>query len=133
MYYLALGIIIIVVLTLLFTLLFDTEKHVKEKENLKNSEECCGAHDICDKDSLLSSDDKIEYFEDEELDRFKNKDATEYLPEEIEEFSEVLLTLQENEVASWMKSLQLRSINMPTTTRNDALLIVSERRFNSHT
>lgn len=92
------------------------------------SEECCGAHDVCEKDSLLSSSSAIEYYEDEELDRFVGKTALEYSEEEEEEFREVLLTLQEEETAGWLKSLQLREIVMPQAVKDEALLIISEIR-----
>ncbi len=90
--------------------------------------ECCGAHDICEKDSLLSSSSQIEYFEDEELDNYIERPEDTYQQEEVEEFREVLLTLREQEVAAWLKSLQLRNIKLPVEVRDEALLIVSELR-----
>ena len=34
--------------------------------------ECCGQHEICEKESLLAAvSKKIEYYDDEELDRFR--------------------------------------------------------------
>ena len=34
--------------------------------------ECCGMHETCEKDSLLAAVSKeIEYYDDEELDRFR--------------------------------------------------------------
>ena len=36
--------------------------------------ECCGQHQICEKESLLAAvSKKIEYYDDEELDRFKGR------------------------------------------------------------
>ena len=39
-------------------------------------EECCGQHETCERDSLLAAVSKsIEYYDDEELDRFKGIDS----------------------------------------------------------
>lgn len=91
-------------------------------------EECCGAHEVCDKDSLYISDSVIEYFEDEDLDKFsgiKQEDITE---EQIEQLSDVFYTLKEGDVAAWLRSLQLRRIELPDFLREQALMVVSERR-----
>jgi len=42
-------------------------------------EECCGQHEVCEKKSLLAAVSKqIEYYNDEELDRFRGKDSSAY-------------------------------------------------------
>ena len=52
-----------------------------------DSDACCGMHITCEKDSLLASVSReVEYFDDEELDRFAGRGAEDYSPEEIEEF-----------------------------------------------
>ena len=77
-------------------------------------EVCCGQHETCERDSLLAAvSKKIEYYNDEEA---------------IEEFSEVLYTLREVEVAGWLRSLQLRGINLPDALKDEAFLIIGERR-----
>ncbi len=92
-------------------------------------EVCCGQHELCERDSLLAAVSKeIEYYDDEELDRFRGIDANEYDEEAVNEFSEVLYTLQEVEVAGWLRSLQLRNINLPDSLKDEAFLIVGERR-----
>ena len=81
------------------------------------TEECCGQHETCEKDSLLAAVSKgIEYYNDA------------YSEEEVEEFREVLYTLQETEVAGWIRSLQLRNVNLPDALKDEAFLIVGERR-----
>ena len=93
------------------------------------TEECCGQHETCEKDSLLAAVSKgIEYYNDEELDRFKGIEGDAYSEEEVEEFREVLYTLQETEVAGWIRSLQLRNVNLPDALKDEAFLIVGERR-----
>ncbi len=91
---------------------------------------CCGQHETCERDSLLAAvSKKIEYYEDEELDRFAGIEADAYNEEAVEEFREVLYTLQEIEVAGWLRSLQLRAINLPDALKDEAFLIVGERRI----
>ena len=93
-------------------------------------EECCGQHETCERDSLLAAVSKqIEYYDDEELDRFKGVEADAYDDEAINELSEVLYTLREVEVAGWLRSLQLRGINLPDALKDEAFLIVGERRM----
>lgn len=92
-------------------------------------EECCGMHITCERDSLLSAvSSKIEYFDDEELDRFAGTGADSYSPEAVEEFREVLLTLLPDDIAPWARSLQLRGIELPSAVRDELLLIVAETR-----
>lgn len=92
--------------------------------------ECCGQHQICEKESLLAAvSKKIEYYDDEELDRFKGRQANEYSDEEIDEFREIMFTMKEEEVAGWSRSLQLRGIELPDELKDELFLIVGERRF----
>ena len=90
---------------------------------------CCGQHQVCPSDSLLAGMSKdIEYYEDEDLDAFRGREANDYTTEEVERFEDVLNTMREDEVAGWIRSLQLRGINLPTEVRDEALLIVGEIR-----
>ena len=41
--------------------------------------ECCGQHEVCEKESLLAAVSKnIEYYDDEELDRFRGHSSDGY-------------------------------------------------------
>jgi hypothetical protein len=91
--------------------------------------ECCGQHETCEKDSLLAAISKqIEYYDDEELDRFRGKTSDEYTEEECEEFREILYSMKSEEVAGWIRSLQLRGVELPTDLKDEVILIVGERR-----
>lgn len=91
--------------------------------------ECCGQHETCEKESLLAAVSKtIEYYDDEELDRFKGKAGDAYTAEETELFRDVLYTMQEVEVAGWVRSLQLRGIELPDGLKDEVFLIIGERR-----
>jgi len=94
-------------------------------------EECCGEHAVCERESLLAAVSKeIEYYDDEELDTYKGLPSDEYTENMTDEFREVLYTLQEAEVAGWIRSLQLRGINLPDALKDEAFLIVGELRIN---
>ena len=86
-------------------------------------------HITCEKDSLLAGvSQTVDYFDDEELDRFAGRDADGYTPEETEEFRDVLLTLLPEDIAPWARSIQLRGINLPSDVREELLMIVAEAR-----
>ncbi len=98
---------------------------IKQVEDM----ECCGQHETCEKESLLAAVSKqIEYFNDEELDRFRGVESSDYLPDEIEEFRDVLYTMKEDEVAGWVRSLQLRAVALPDELKDEVFMIVGERR-----
>lgn len=87
--------------------------------------ECCGQHEVCEKESLRAADLDIEYYEDEELDRYRGR--TTYSEEEVEEFREVLYTMRPDEVAGWLRSLELRRVNLPDELKDEAFMIVGEQ------
>ena len=83
--------------------------------------ECCGLHEVCEKESLRAVQD-IDYYEDEELDRFRGRTA--YSEEEVEEFREVLYTMRTDEVAGWVRSLELRRVNLPDELKDEVILLM---------
>lgn len=92
-------------------------------------EGCCGQHEVCEKESLLAAVSRdIEYYEDEELDAFRGRPSDRYTDAETEQFREVLYTMREDEVAGWVRSLQLRGVALPDDLKDEVLLIVGERR-----
>jgi len=102
------------------------------QEAPEEAEECCGQHETCEKDSLLAAVSKdVEYYEDEELDRFRTRRSDEYTAEEVEEFQEILYTMRNDEVAGWVRSLQLRHIELPDPIKDEVFLIIGERRMHS--
>ncbi|MBP5380591.1 MAG: phospholipase [Bacteroidaceae bacterium] len=91
--------------------------------------ECCGQHEVCEKESLLAAISKqVEYYNDEELDRFRGVASDGFSADETEEFREILYTMRNDEVAGWVRSLQLRGISLPDGIKDEVLLIVGERR-----
>ena len=117
--------------------------HRREKIKIRNGEtkadapeqpeipaECCGAHEICERDSLLAAvSKKIEYYDGEELDEWKGTPADRYDDRQTETFREILYSMRSDEVAGWVRSLQLRGIELPDGIKDEVLLIVGERRL----
>ncbi len=91
-------------------------------------EECCGMHLVCERETLLQPNPEIIYYDDEELDTFIAREPDSYSDEETEQFAYVLHTMLEKDVPGWVRSLQLRNIQLPLPVREEALLIVQERR-----
>lgn len=90
---------------------------------------CCGMHITCERDSLLAAvSETIEYYDDEELDRYAGRPADAYSEAEADEFRDIMLTMQPDDIASWARSLQLRGIELPAAVRDELILIVSEER-----
>ena len=80
--------------------------------------------------SLLAAVSKqIEYYDDEELDRYRGLSSDNYTNEQIEEFRDVFYTMQETDVAGWVRSLQLRGVELPDELKDEVFLIVGERRI----
>ncbi len=91
-------------------------------------DECCGQHLVCERDSLLTQNPDIEYYDDEELDVLSGVNPSEYTAEQIQMLQGVFYTLRESDVAGWVRSLQMRNIELTPELREEALLIVRERR-----
>ena len=91
-------------------------------------EGCCGEHLVCERETLLQTNAKIEYYDDEELDVLAGIDPADFTDEQHEAVRSVFSTLQEADVPGWCRSLQLRNITLPPDIREEALLIVRERR-----
>lgn len=106
----------------------ETMQGEEAKTDNPDSGICCGMHTVCEKTNLSPVTGEIVYYDDEDLDRFKGREADQYTPEEIEEFRDVLLTLLPADVAGWSRSIQVREITLPTEIRDELLMIVSDLR-----
>lgn len=88
---------------------------------------CTGINDKCEQECMMEASVKpIVYYDDEELDRFQGRKADSYSPKEVEEFSEVMLTMQPSEVKEWSRSLILRGINMPNQLKDDFIALADD-------
>ena len=90
--------------------------------------ECCGQHLVCERETLLQTNATVEDYDDEELDALAGIAPEDYTEEQHQMIREVFDTLQEKDVPGWVRSMQLRNIQLPADIREEALLIVVERR-----
>ncbi len=102
------------------------KNHAPAEKLCESTTECCGVHAVCEKG--LPTKQEIEYYDDEELDVLAGRAGDSYNEDEISRFCDVFYTLKEYDVAGWLKSLQARNINLPENLREEALLIIRERR-----
>lgn len=94
-----------------------------------DDDECCGEHEVCEKGKIkraLRTD--IEYFDDEELDRFQGTAADEYDDDAVEEFREVLYTMYPTEIEDWLKSLELREVAFPETLKDELFMLLESNK-----
>ena len=90
---------------------------------------CCGAHEVCEKDSLIAAfAEKPEYFDDEELDKYSRRDSDSFAREEVDEFREIFYSVLDQEKPRWVRSLQMRDISLPDELKDEVLMIVNELR-----
>ena len=111
------------------------EPRAKSQEPIAKSqrpEGCCGEHLVCERETLLQTNARIEYYDDEELDALSGISPEDYTSAQHDAIREVFDTLRESDVPGWCRSLQLRNITLPPDIREDALMIVRERRAHTN-
>lgn len=130
MIYLIIALLVLGIISALLGLL--SHKKGEQEEPLQEGvscNTCSGENSKCEQDCMLEAATKeIEYYDDEELDRFAGREADDYTEEEVEEFSDVLYTMQPEEVAGWNRSLILRGINLPNQLKDEVIGYLSEER-----
>lgn len=94
------------------------------EESAEPLEECCGAHEVCETDLINKMSEEIIYYEDEELDEYKNFEENDYNDDQIDEFREVLYSLKEKEMEGWLRSLELRSIELPSVIKSELVFML---------
>lgn len=78
----------------------------------------------CEQDCMMEAATKdIEYYDDEELDRFRQRPSDCYTDDEAQEFADVLYTMRQDEVAGWCRSLNLRGINLPDQIKDETFML----------
>ncbi|MDL2257456.1 phospholipase [Bacteroidales bacterium OttesenSCG-928-I14] len=95
-------------------------------DSLHEDDVCCGQHDVCEKELLIkAASQAIEYYDDEELDKFQGRSSDSYEESEVELFAEVLHTMWESDVSGWLRSLQLRGIELPDELKDEVILLIN--------
>lgn len=104
-----------------------TRANSQEPQQAVPAGECCGKHAVCEKQKLAEARMRsAQYFDDEELDRFKGRDSGQYSDREIEEFRYVMYTMRQDEVREWMECLQAREIELPDELKEECYSMVNE-------
>ncbi|MCF0192709.1 MAG: hypothetical protein HUK05_04695 [Prevotella sp.] len=86
---------------------------------------CDGSNSKCEQECMMEAATKaIEYFDDEELDRFAHRASHQYSDEEAEEFREILYSMKAEEVKDWNRSLILREINVPDQIKDELVMML---------
>ena len=106
----------------------NSENNLQQSKLSSSDDGCCGEHLVCERETLLQTNAKVEYYDDEELDTLIGIPAEDYTEEQYQMIREVFNTLQAKDVPGWVRSIQLRNIQLPLDIREEALLIVVERR-----
>jgi hypothetical protein len=106
--------------------LFQSDKDKSYPTTPINEEEtCCGEHEVCEHGLPKRPIGlNVEYYDDEELDIYKNRPADSYSEQEIAEFAEVFHTMLESDVPGWLMSLQHRGIELPNLLKDEAMLFL---------
>lgn len=87
---------------------------------------CTGDDSRCEQECMLEAAVKeVEYYDDEELDKYRGRASDSYNDDEVEEFADVLYTLQQGDVAGWNRSLILRNINIPDQLKDELIAMLS--------
>lgn len=87
---------------------------------------CNGNDPRCEQECMMEAATKsIEYFDDEELDKFKERQSDSYTDDEAEMFREVLYTMKTEEVKDWCRSLTLRRVSLPDQVKDEVMLIIA--------
>ncbi len=87
---------------------------------------CCGAHEVCEFDQIKMDETIIEYYDDEELDEFKNIKEDQYTNSQIDQFRDVMYTLKTDEIRHWLLSIERRNINLPSVLLSEARMLITE-------
>lgn len=86
---------------------------------------CSGEDDRCEQVCYMEAATReVEYYDDEELDLYKGRQADSYTEEEVEQFAEVLSTLQPSDAKGWARSLSLRQIELPNCLKDDLYAMI---------
>ncbi len=109
----------------MFTMLTHKEDNETTIVSKDTCATCDGINAKCEQECMMEAATKeIEYFDDEELDRFADRAPEDYSDEEVEEFREVMYSMRQEEVKDWNRSLILRHIHLPNPLKDEIILLM---------
>ena len=126
--YIGIGALIVLALFAAITTLFTKKKEGEPDVVMPTSGDCSscdGTDDKCEQVCMMEAATReIEYYDDEELDRFRGRQSNQYTDEEAEEFANILYTMQPQEAKGWNRSLILREINVPNQIKDELITMI---------
>lgn len=106
------------------SLLWDKEAKIEVGTDCAS---CSGDNAKCEQECMMEAAVKdVEYFDDEDLDRFAGCASDGYTDDEADEFREVMETMRQDEVKAWNRSLILRNIAMPDQIKDEFILLATQ-------
>ena len=127
-FYIGIGALIVLALFAAITTLFTKKKEGEPDVVMPTSGDCSscdGTDDKCEQVCMMEAATReIEYYDDEELDRFRGRQSNQYTDEEAEEFANILYTMQPQEAKGWNRSLILRDINVPNQIKDELITMI---------
>ena len=107
----------------------DEKPSLEERLRAVESQECCGTHAVCEKEQMIRAlRQQIVYFNDEELDAYRGVAADDYDDEALDAFRDVLYTMDPAEIEDWLKSLELRTVALPSALKEETCMLIAEQR-----
>jgi hypothetical protein len=127
MFYLVIILIGLGVIVGTFTFFSRSAMHEERIDVAPTCDTCDGSNAKCEQECMMEAAVKeIEYFDDEELDAFRERRSDSYTDEEAESFREVLYTMRPDEVKDWTRSLTLRQISLPDQVKDEVFTILDD-------
>lgn len=127
-FYIGIGALIVLALFAAITTLFTKKKEGEPDVVIPTSGDCSscdGTDEKCEQVCMMEAATReIEYYDDEELDRFRGRQSNQYTDEEAEEFANILYTMQPQEAKGWNRSLILREINVPNQIKDELITMI---------
>ncbi len=127
-FYIGIGALIVLALFAAITTLFTKKKEGEPDVVMPSSGDCSscdGTDDKCEQVCMMEAATReIEYYDDEELDRFRGRQSNQYTDDEAEEFANILYTMQPQEAKGWNRSLILREINVPNQIKDELITMI---------
>ncbi|MBR1543482.1 MAG: phospholipase [Muribaculaceae bacterium] len=89
------------------------------------SDNCCAAHEVCPSESILRSElhCDVVYYDDYELDAFAGRSPEDYTESDVEQFRDVLYTMNREDMLGWERSLKRRGIIMPPAIHDELIAL----------
>ena len=118
MIYIIISIIGLLVIVALFTYSSKSKTKTEEPPVVDTPADCCWTNAIWEK-VLKKIDEKIEYFDDAELDQYRCIPSDSFNDQQIDQFREILYSIRPEELSDWFISLEKRGIELPDVLKQE--------------